>query len=203
MTGLLLAAAVACADHGVTHQRDLMKHRRTPAVMVANPPDVTVHDVIDWPVQPTAARRADVPVDPREQQVYRLTGYVRLVKLSADDCDIHVQLADIADNYGTAGDAKTQSELDEEPPQVIVEIPTNQPEARAALERIVGHVTTTPRTFVGDDAPRITVTGFAFLDLAHANRLSLWTKEGHGHGNAFVATLWEIHPVFDVREAGR
>jgi hypothetical protein len=182
---LLLAAAVACTGHG-EHQREALKNRRAPAVVVASPPVAAVRDVVSWSVPVTAAKRANVPVDPRELQVYQVTAYVRLAKLSPDDCDLHVQLADSPDGDGD---------------QVIVEIPPNQTAARAALERAIGqHITTKPLTFDGDDAPRITVLGFAFLDLAHANKIDHWTKKGHGHGTEKVATLWELHPVFRVSQ---
>jgi hypothetical protein len=172
IAALLLAAACHDVAH---HQRDAMKHRKTPAVMVANPPVATVGSMVAWPVPVILAKRADVPVDPRERQVYQLTGYVRLLKQSEDDCDLHVQLADQPD-----GDV-----------QVIVEIPLEQTEARTTLQQLVD----------ADPAARVTVTGYAFLDLAHANASDRWTKEGYGHGDARVKTLWELHPVFKVEKA--
>jgi hypothetical protein len=160
-----------------------MKARKAPAVVMASPPDVDVAAMLAWHVPVTAARRAEVPVDPRERQVYRLTGFVRLAKLSADDCDIHIELSDAADGTGA---------------RVIVEIPPNHQAACAALERILGRpITTTPQRFDGD-GPRVRVTGFAFLDLAHANSIDHWTKAGHGHGSPHVATLWELHPVWSI-----
>jgi hypothetical protein len=175
---------IPTCGHG-DHQRQVMKMRRVPAVMVAAPPIATVHDVVGWQVPVIAAKRADVPVDPRERQVYEVTAYVRLLKLSDDDCDMHLQLSDSPDSG----------------PQIVVEIPINQPAARDAIEKLVGHATTTPKVYEGDESPRITVLGFAFLDLAHAGSIDHWTKEGHGHGTAAVKTLWELHPVFRVEAA--
>ena len=45
--------------------------------------------------------------------------------------------------------------------------------------------------------PRITVTGYAFLDTGH------WSSSDHqrgnnSHGSAYVWSLWEIHPVLDI-----
>jgi hypothetical protein len=182
----LALTAAPCHDHGV-HFRAALKNRPAPATLPATIATLTVSDVLAWPVLPTAARRADVPVDPREASLFRLTGYVRLIKQSPDDCDIHVQVAD-----SPSGDA----------PEVIVEASPNQPAARASLARIVGHaITGTPVRFDGPDAPRITVTGFAFVDLEHANALDRWTARGHGHGTAAVATLWELHPIIAVEDA--
>jgi hypothetical protein len=181
----VLLAAASCVPTTATHERWAMKTRPTPAVMPATVRTLTVADLVAWDVPALLAKRAEVPVDLRERQVYQLTGYVRLAKLSADDCDIHLQLSDDPDGDGD---------------EAIVELPPNQPTARAALAQILGRpIHTTPLRLAGADAIRIQVTGFAFLDLAHATATP--SKRGHAHGTAAVATLWELHPVFGVEPA--
>jgi hypothetical protein len=186
MIAFLLAAALTtapCRADG-EHFRWYMKTRPAPSTFHAL--EATVADMLAVNLPPTAAKRAEVPVYMIEKSIIELTAYVRLVKLSPDDCDIHIQLSDKPDGHG---------------PQVIAEIPGNQPEARLALEAIVGHIVTGPRIFEGDTAPRVKLTGWAFVDLQHAHKLAEWDKKGHAHGTDAVATLLEVHPVFKVEVA--
>jgi hypothetical protein len=47
------------------------------------------------------------------------------------------------------------------------------------------------------DPPRLTFVGFVFLDTWHQTKKP--TKAGTGHGPDSVKTLWELHPVWEVK----
>jgi len=47
-----------------------------------------------------------------------------------------------------------------------------------------------------DKERRVTVTGYAFLDLPH--RCAAFPKAGCQHGGDRVRTWWEIHPVLSL-----
>lgn len=110
---------------------------------------VTVRDMLKWeiPIKP----RGDLD-DPREARMFAVTGIVKLIKLSEDDCDLHLEIADVADPDG---------------PRVVVEIPADAgfTEARRAA------LTSRGRTVVA--------TGYAFWDSAHWSEASPF--KGHNH----------------------
>ena len=110
---------------------------------------------------------------------------MRKIKLSDDDCDLHLEIAD----SGSPG-----------APRVIVEIPSAQ---AAVQKKAIGmfNLTTDAHSHVynGDKAKRITVTGYAFIDLSH--QCAEFPKAGCQHGGDQVQTLWEIHPVLAVNWA--
>jgi hypothetical protein len=62
---------------------------------------------------------------PGENRIIRVRGYVRFVKLSEDDCDIHAEIAD-----WPKGNAS----------RMIVEIPSRNQQARQQLLDIIGRV---------------------------------------------------------------
>ena len=119
------------------------------------------------------------PIPPRESKLYTVSGFVRKIKQSDDDCDLHLEIAD----SGRPGSAR-----------VIVEIPA----AHTSLQKkAMGmfNLSTDVQSHVynGDKAKRITVTGYAFIDLSH--QCAGFPKAGCQHGGDRVSTLWEIHPV--------
>ena len=147
-------------------------------------------DMLDWRVPgdlPSSARSSDQPIAPLEQfgRVYELTGYVRAVKYQ-DDCDYHIEVA--GSQSATA-------------PQVIVEIPLKYADAqRDMMDLLSMNDGQKSKTWSDpNDAERIVFTGMAFLDQWHQSNPP--TQEGQGHGPAgVVQTLWELHPVWEVRE---
>lgn len=190
MINIVLAAALALAScpagttNAAAHHRWALKTRPIPSMGEAlrGLNVVTVADLLAWTVP--RVKRTDNAIDLKERTIYELTAYVRLIKLSTDDCDIHVQLSDAPTGSGR---------------QVIVEAPFNQPDARAELEALVGPITTSPHRFSGSSAPRIRVVGYAFVDQEHAAKNG--RKAGHGHGTADVGTLWELHPIWFAEKA--
>jgi hypothetical protein len=121
---------------------------------------LSVQDLVKWSM-PKGKKLDNVPIDPSENEVLTMTGWVRLVKISPDDCDIHIQLGGFASQHV---------------PQIIAEIP---PSDHAAAK-----------------AGQVTLTGWAFDDSSHWAMAHPKTGNQHGSG---VGTLWEIHPVWDVR----
>ena len=79
---------------------------------------------------------------------------------------------------------------------MIVEIPRSAETAQGAVDDAARvqdrQKSATPRV-----PPRLTFTGFAFLDQTHQTKKS--TQAGFQHGPATVKTLWELHPVWEVR----
>lgn len=196
--GLLLSVAllapVASADVQCSpttpkgsQARTRVKHRATPTRTAEA---TSIADMITWPLPPnlsqSAVRRSNTTIDPREERVFTLSGDLWRVKLEDNDCDLHLEVS------ATGG-----SDTDR---RVIVEVPQEHAALRNRLIKAVkdsgrGDLMSTPRLDFTTALP-ITVTGLAFFDATH------WTaskpKKGSGHGTQFVATLWELHPVFDL-----
>ena len=185
VSNIISAQRVApCSPTTSTHQRWTMKTRPRPATV--DPAALTAlspQDLVTWSV-PKGKQLDNTPIDPRENQILVMTGWVRLVKISPDDCDIHIQLGGFPDKHV---------------PQVIAEIPQSDSSARQALAQKLGVDIPTPGHtlyFDGPKAVKVTLTGWAFDDSSHW--ASAHPKSGNQHGSG-VGTLWEIHPVWDVR----
>lgn len=194
--GLLLLSPVSYAqlppctpEHALDHQnRTGMKHR-PPANKT--PISQTVSGFINLKV-PTittlAERDQETPLAPEEGQVFQLTGDLWHVKLAADDCDFHLELSE-------PGGKKAD-------PRIIVEIPQGPDfdNARKVLVRALrkkGISSWKPDETHDLATPlRVKVVGFGFLDAWHYT--SKDPKRGHAHGTGKVATLWEIHPVWEI-----
>ena len=135
---------------------------------------------------PSSARTSNVPIHQREtdQKVYRLTGWVRAVRLQDNDCEFHVEVA------STAAEGS---------PRVIVEIPQKEETAARTLMSLVGMASGgQTKTLSPAKAVKLQFVGYAFLDQWHQTNPA--TKTGHGHGGNEVKTLWELHPVWEVRK---
>jgi hypothetical protein len=130
-----------------------------------------------------------------EGELVRITGWVRFIKLSSDDCDYHIQVT--PDTSDTSG-------------MVIVEIPDGDAkhEADTALraEFETARDTMVPDLHLkrppGTSGSRIgkaymTFEGALFFDAPHYPHCD---KRGVGMA---AATCWEIHPVTAVRFAPR
>jgi hypothetical protein len=131
-----------------------------------------------------AARRSNNPIDPKESQVFSVEGDLWRVAVEANDCDLHLELS--APGAGPAAD------------RIIVEISQDPPYA-ATRRALLRHLAANHITIGGPVLTkplRVHVTGFAFYDAFHF--YSADPQRGHDHGTAFVGTLWEIHPVWQV-----
>lgn len=168
-----------------------MKHRQPPSNVT--PVRTTVAEMIGWQppagVRKKSGRLRDDVIDPREDQAFELEGDAWRGKLSEDDCDIHLEIS--ARGAGRRAD------------RVIIEIPQGEAflPTRETLLKLLD-----PATVVGDgrlDPHKpipVRVTGYAFYDAVHfRNNL----PRGKSHGSKYVATLWEIHPVWKIEVLAR
>ena len=170
-----------CVPSTATHQRWTMKTRAAPAGGLEDAQAVTIRQMVRWAV-PRGKNLIDEPIVERERTVVTVRGFVRLAKLSPDDCDIHIQLG---------------AEATRHHPQIIAEIPPDAMALRLRFAVLLGvRVTKAAKYFDGAAAVPMILTGYAFLDSSHWS--SRDSRAGYGHGRG-VATLWEIHPVLDVR----
>lgn len=169
-------------------QRGDVKHRAKPdGARAAN---LSVEEMFAW--QPPAGvddpkvRYSREVIDPRERRAFRLDALVWLVKVSDDDCDIHIELS------GLRGAKKDY--------RVIAEIP-NDPAYLGTWRKMLRKVAELRKAKLmsGKDLKsplRVRLTGLAFYDGPHARKDEFVI--GHGHGSKLVASLWELHPVWDV-----
>ena len=141
---------------------------------------VSIAEMLTWPVPRGHSVSETAPIQPHEAEQITITGRVRLVKQSPDDCDLHLEMSE----HPTTG------------PRIIAEIP---PTDMATQQSAVGifHLSNGHRS-AREPGVSVRVTGFAFLDLSH--QCAAHPKAGCQHGGAAVATLWEIHPVFAITE---
>jgi|GEM_PF-3028698 len=127
---------------------------------------------------------------PNEKKIIKITGYLRLLKESPDDCDLHMEISTL----------KADGAF-----RFIAEVP-NTDEYCDLREEIFKqlhdkyNLTRKKKYEFGTTAlpalPRITVTGFVFFDNSHFSQSD--PDAGHNHGSALVQTLWEVHPVFKM-----
>jgi hypothetical protein len=136
-----------------------------------------------------AIRSSKTPISPYETRVFRIEGDLWQVKMEANDNEYHLEIS-------RRGGRRNSN-------RIIVEIPPEYREVRRALLSLLpGNYVFRPNMSPPLSRPiPIRVTGYAFYDGAH------WAKndvQGHTHGSAFTATLWEIHPAWKIEKiAGR
>ncbi len=123
----------------------------------------------------------------RELHVYSLRGWVRRVKTGETDGDWHVELT-------SRSDSPTDS-------CIVVEIPPgdgNFAQARTDLQNL------TSWNSQGDVSPpvRLRFIGAAFFDGEHRGGATHRdrTDGAHGRCNSSAHALWELHPVYWVRQ---
>jgi hypothetical protein len=149
--------------------RTAAKHVDLPTV---TPQEITVTDVINFPVGPTPA--PDAPRSGRELQLFHIANaFAQLVWLVSSDCDVHVELSATADKNA---------------PRIIVETPHMDSYCQsrrqlAAQFNSHGVIIDNNRKEV-DPPLAVDVLGLAFQDSPHATR-----------GSPQVATVWELHPA--------
>jgi hypothetical protein len=190
----LLPAAARGQTCREPHYRWSEKIDTTLATLPAAPADIA-EILRSW--APLTLARADIcaPRSGREDSVFVLTGWVRRIQLHESDGDWHIELTEAASTPATAC--------------VIVEIPAERYGAvyRAARAALAALVDTTRLSARGEVAPPVQVrfTGAAFFDGYHqlpwpggAPRPVL-----HGHCNASLRALWELHPIYRVEAPGR
>jgi hypothetical protein len=195
LVALLVAASPASAvaqttnglfscSTGENHERWALKGRSKPSSLASAKP-VTLATVLSWAIPAGHTDSDEAAIPPREPKLYTLSGFVRKIKQSDDDCDLHLELA-------PSGDANEH--------RVIVEVSANQPALQQTVAGMFNLSTDVQsHTYNADKAKKITVTGYAFIDLSH--QCSKWPTKGCQHGGADVWTIWELHPVVAVKWA--
>lgn len=178
------------------HRRKAVKNRAVPA-SISPKRTVKIREMIrTWDITNEEFAQEPAQTYPREDSVFRVSGYLHRANISGDDCDIHIEIA-ASRSHGAK--------------HVIVEIPNTQAYCAVRQKFIDGIIGKEKVTDGGTAAieklgktavifkspPKITVTGYAFLDTGH------WSKDDHqrgnkSHGSEYVWSLWEIHPVLDI-----
>jgi hypothetical protein len=184
-------AAQACSDafYRWTEKTDL-------ALAETTAKRTSITAMLRWEAPEVYAGSAFKCVDraDRELAVFSVIGYVRRIRRetgAGDDGDWHIELTSRRN-----GDPATC---------VIVEIPDPQygatyQQARADFTTLLGGVTPDAS---GDFAEpvRMRFIGAAFFDGQHRGaRGTANPPHQHGRCNSSTAALWELHPVYWVRE---
>lgn len=129
------------------------------------------------------------PREGRELKVYSVLGWVRRVKTGEADGDWHVELTSRADS---PTDSCIVAEI---PP---AELGGNYAQARTDLDDLVNWNSN------GDVANpvRLRFIGAAFFDGEHRGGAAHrdQTDGAHGRCNSSARALWEIHPIYWVRQ---
>src|SRR5436190_16861737 len=87
-----LSGMFGCSTPNTDHERWTLKHRKKPASL-AGAKRVTISDILDWKIPAGHTDTEEEAIPPREPRLYSVSGFVRKVQLSDDDCDFHLELA--------------------------------------------------------------------------------------------------------------
>ncbi|HYL15249.1 MAG TPA: hypothetical protein VEV41_19580 [Terriglobales bacterium] len=198
LTGLFLVPVSLCAQDIVCtptvaiprQHRTNVKHRG-PADASAQRHNTTASQILHWAaphgITDPKVRKSNDPVDPRESEVYTLTGDLWRVIVEDNDCDFHLELS-------APGRPSTSA-------RVIVEVPQGEaflPQRGKLIEELTanGYSVAVGRSIPLDDPLRVTVTGYGFYDSAHYSKKN--PQKGHNHGTRYVGSLWELHPSWEI-----
>jgi hypothetical protein len=149
--------------------RHAAKHTPLPG---GTPQEITVATILGWPQDPVLP--FDQPRAGRELQLVHVsTAFLDNASVNPDDCDVHMEISDVADLNA---------------PRVIVETPVDSEYCTARQKvqtQLKRHGFTLDAQHGGDLAQPlpVDVLGLPFEDFEH------------GRGTSKVATLWEIHPA--------
>jgi hypothetical protein len=155
----------------ISDYRHAAKHVEIPT---GTPAQITVNTILSWPETPVLP-----PTQPRfgrELQLVQVSrAYLVNASVNPGDCDIHMEIAQIADKKA---------------PRVIIETPVDQEYCsnRQAIQSHLKQLGFQLDVSHGGDLVTpvpISVLGLPFEDFEHPQQ----------RGTAQVATLWEIHPA--------
>ena len=168
------------------HKRQQIKNRLPVESLV--PTHLLISDILK--MQISKSEKDQIKADPnkailRENEIVSITGYAWIIKLSSDDCDIHLELSETNDRAAS---------------RVIAEIP-NTKEYCNLHAKILSDLVNKyhlhkkkeyhfDKTDNGGEPIKINVTGFLFWDSGHPTNKS--------HGSDKVGSVWELHPVFKL-----
>lgn len=192
--------------------RAKMKHRQPGS---SNGHPTTVTEMLAWgfpnKIDLRATRASQRPIDDLETKIFTLEGNLWRIALEGDDCSLGLELSDISQ-------AKTAQ-------RVIARIPQENEQTRTRLMNLLAsddrrNLLRARRNAEGNYAAlnltgplRLRVTGYAFYDAPYyspnwqrskGGRCRFTAeqvhKRGYAHGTCAVGTLWELHPVWDVKK---
>lgn len=179
----LVAQSHVCSGVKQAHYRWRQKtHRPVPAS--PDTTDITVAEILQW--QPLALTNQDwcAPRQGNELKVYRVVGWVRVIRKTEADHDWHIELTQ------QAGDPLGHC--------IVVEIPSPTLGSRyaTARQRLTHFIPNSEIDAQHGHTVRhpiqLRFIGPAFFDGFHA------TTGGHGDCNDAPGGDWEIHPVTTV-----
>lgn len=167
------------------HKRQGIKNR---AVSTAEGTPLPIEKMLEMKI--TADEKKAIKSNPdqaldREKQIVSVTGYAWIIKTSAEDCDIHIEMSETNDSTAK---------------RIIAEIPNTTEYCdfhTRVMEELVRkfhlHKKNEYHFDKGDNNGKpikMTVTGYLFWDSGHPTN-------SH-HGSAKVGSIWELHPVFKL-----
>jgi hypothetical protein len=155
----------------VSDYRHAAKHVEIPS---GTPALITVNTILSWPQDSIVL--PNQPRFGRELQLVKVPrAYLVNASLNPSDCDIHMEIAQIADKSA---------------PRVIIETPvdqeycSNRRDIQSHLKSLGFQLDATHGGDLVTPVP-VSVLGLPFEDFDHPQQ----------RGSAQVATLWEIHPA--------
>jgi hypothetical protein len=171
---------------GNKHPRQEIKDRSIPSSLnsVSN---TTVKDIINWPV-PDNPKLSGKQTDPKEESLYTVTGFARIIKIDPEDCDFQIEISGDKQNSGD---------------RIIAEIP-NTKEYCSLREKLIkdlkekDNLSLKGKTTTIKNSVEVKLTGYAFWDSSFYTERAAAKEKRSGHGSKDVKTLWEIHPVVSI-----
>lgn len=155
----------------ISDYRHAAKHVPLPS---GTPQQITVDTILSWPQTPVLP--PEQPRFGRELQLVQVAkAYLENASVNPSDCDIHMEISQIADKNA---------------PRVIIETPvdseycSNRQYIQSHLAQLGFQLDTSHGGDLVQPVP-ISVLGLPFEDFEHPDQ----------RGTAHVATLWEIHPA--------
>ncbi len=171
---------------GNNHPRQEIKDRSIPSSL-GDASNTSVKNIINWPV-PDNPKLSGKETDPKENSLYTVTGYARLIKIDPEDCDFKIEISGDKQNSGN---------------RIIAEIP-NTKEYCFLREKLVSdlkkkdNLTLKGQSTTIKKGVELKLTGYAFWDSSFYTDKAAAKEMGKGHGSKDVKTLWEIHPVVSI-----
>lgn len=173
----------SCGDLGPKdHKRTNVKDR---PVSHAHATKVPVVFVLNLPIsdeEKEEIKQNEDVILTAEKRLVTVTGYAWIVKVSPEDCDIHIEIS--ATNNKNA-------------PRIIAEIPNSNEycdlHSRVLNDLVERFNLPSKKEYHFDKTDndgkpiKLTVTGLLFWDNGHPTN--------YNHGSANVGSVWELHPV--------
>jgi hypothetical protein len=169
------------------HKRQEIKNRAPGDISKTIP--LQISDILN--MQITSEEKSEIKLNDsklllEENKIVSVTGYAWIIKLSSEDCDIHIELSETNDKNAE---------------RVIAEIP-NTSDYCTLHSEVLNDLQNKfhlhkkkeyhfDKTDNGGEPIKLTVTGYLFWDSGHPTNKS--------HGSDKVGSVWEVHPVFHLK----